>query len=197
MARPRRDPLLIGAALLLLVGYVASRCVGAPDVPPRVAGPSPEATSPAVEPTAPVRSPSTPERGRLVPVLRVVDGDTIHVLRGGRDVTIRLIGIDTPEVDWYGGQAECYGARAGRFLMRLLEGERVRLEFDRDRIDPYDRTLAYVYLEDGRMVNELLVRRGYAEVTIFEPNDRYEPDLRAAESRAREGDAGLWSACPS
>jgi micrococcal nuclease len=192
MARPRRDPLVIGAALLLLVGYVASRCDGAPESPPRAGAPSP---SPAAEPTTPGRSPSATPVGRSARVLRVVDGDTLHVLHKGRDVTIRLIGIDTPEVDWYGGQAECYGATAGRFLMRLLDGERVRLEFDRDRIDPYDRTLAYVYLDDGRMVNELLVRRGYAEVTIYEPNDRYEPDLRAAEAKARQSGAGLWSAC--
>jgi micrococcal nuclease len=126
----------------------------------------------------------------------VVDGDTFHVLRHGRDETIRLIGIDTPEVGWYGGEGECFGARAGVFLRDLLDGERVRLEFDLERSDPYQRTLAYAYLGDGRMVNVLLVRRGFAEVTIFEPNDRYEPQLRAAERAARAKGAGLWSACP-
>jgi endonuclease YncB( thermonuclease family) len=40
------------------------------------------------------------------------------------------------------------------------------------------------------------VRRGFAEVTIFEPNDRYDPQLRAAEEAARAKGAGLWSACP-
>jgi micrococcal nuclease len=130
-------------------------------------------------------------------VLRVVDGDTLHVRRHGRDVTIRLIGVDTPEVDWYGGEAECYGARAGRFTRRLLGGRRVGLEFDRDRLDPYDRTLAYVFLEDGRMVNKLLVRGGYATVTIYPPNDRHEAELRSAEDAAVEAGAGLWSACPS
>ena len=135
--------------------------------------------------------------GAPVPVLRVVDGDTIHVLRRGRDVTIRLIGIDAPEVDWYGGRAECFGAHAGRFVIGLLEGQRVRLEFDEERIDPYGRTLAYVYLDDGRSVNELLVRRGYATVTIHEPNDRYEDRLHAAEARARSSRAGLWDACPA
>lgn len=110
-------------------------------------------------------------------------------------MTIRLIGIDTPEVGWYGGQAECYGAPAGLFVRDLLEGEGVRLEFDLERIDPYGRTLAYAYLPDGRMVNVLLVRRGFAEVTIFEPNDRYEPELLAAERAAQATGAGLWSEC--
>ncbi len=125
----------------------------------------------------------------------MVDGDTFHVLRRGRDVTIRLIGIDAPEVDRYGGQGECFGARAGRFAARLLDGERVRLELDEDRLDPYGRTLAYVYLRDGRMANVVLVDGGYATVTIYPRNDRYEVRLRAAEQAARDAGAGLWSAC--
>lgn len=124
-----------------------------------------------------------------------MDGDTLHVLRRGRDVTVRLIGIDTPEVGWYGGTAECYGAQAGRFAMRLLEGERVTLELDEERLDQYGRLLAYVSLEDGRMVNVLLVRRGFATLTIYPPNDRHEDRLRAAEDAARAEGAGLWSAC--
>lgn len=132
-----------------------------------------------------------------VPVARVVDGDTIHVLRDGRDVTVRLIGIDAPEVGWYGGRPECFGARAGRFLIDLLDGERVRLEDDLDPVDPHGRTLAYAYLGDGRMVNLLLVQEGLATVTIFAPNDRHEARLRAAEDEARDRGAGLWSACAS
>jgi micrococcal nuclease len=127
-------------------------------------------------------------------VIRVTDGDTFHVLRGGREVTIRLIGIDTPEVGWYGGKAECYGAAAGRFLRRRIGGERVRLELGRERLDPYGRTLAYAHHEK-RMLNELLVRGGYARVTIYEPNDRYVDRLRRAQRAAREEGAGLWSAC--
>jgi micrococcal nuclease len=131
-----------------------------------------------------------------VPVISVVDGDTLHVRRNDRDVTIRLIGIDTPEVDWYGGDAECYGARAGRFARGLLYGERVRLELDQERRDQYGRTLAYLYLDDGRMVNVILVRRGFARVTIYPPNDGHEDRLRRAESAAQAEEAGLWSACP-
>jgi micrococcal nuclease len=141
-----------------------------------------EATDAGVRPTRSVR------------VIRVTDGDTFHVLRGARDVTIRLIGIDTPEVGWYGEKAECYGAAAGRFLRRRIDGERVRLEFDQERLDPYERTLAYAHHE-GKMANVLLVRRGYARVTIYEPNDRYEGLLRRAQRAARKEGAGLWSAC--
>jgi micrococcal nuclease len=130
-----------------------------------------------------------------VRVLRVVDGDTFHVLRNGRDVTIRLIGIDTPEVGWYGGDPECFGSRAGVFLRNLLEGDEVVLEFDAERLDPYGRTLAYAYLDDRRMVNLLLVRRGFAAVTTYEPNDRYEAELVHVEDEARSVGRGMWSAC--
>lgn len=132
-----------------------------------------------------------------VPVVRVVDGDTIHIFRDGRDETVRLIGIDAPEVGWYGGVAECFGPRAGRFLIALLDGERVRLEGDLDPVDRYGRLLSYAYLADGRMVNLLMVREGLATVTIFAPNDRHEARLRAAEADARDRGEGLWSACAS
>ena len=170
---PRPAPSLLRSLALLISAAVLPACGSVP-------------------PPAPAEVPNP----RLVRVLRVVDGDTLHVLRGGRDVTIRLIGVDAPEVDWYGGRAECFGARAGRFAIRLLEDRRVRLELDRERLDRYGRTLAYVYLPDGRMVNVVLVRRGLATVTIYPPNDRHEDRLRAAEDAARDRGARLWTACP-
>jgi micrococcal nuclease len=81
--------------------------------------------------------------------------------------------------------------------MTLLDGEHVTLELDAERLDPYGRLLAYVSLEDGRMANVVLVRRGFATVTIYPPNDRYEDRLRAAQDAAREEGAGLWSTCRS
>lgn len=145
----------------------------------------------------PTRGPSGTPAGAedRVPVVRVVDGDTLWVLREGREEKIRLIGVDTPEVDWYGGKAECFGERAGAFARRLLDGARVRLETDREALDRYGRTLAYVWLEDGRMLNLLLVRRGFAVVTIYPPNDRYERELQDAEAGARVAGRGLWGAC--
>ena len=184
--------------LLAVVAAVLLFCRGSGRIPaPGDVNRSPRASAPASgQAKDPDREPDGERPGReFVRVLRVVDGDTFHVLRGGRDLTIRLIGIDTPSVGWYGGDAECYGSAAGLFMRRLLDGERVRVEFDAERIDPYGRTLAYGFLLDGRMLNLLLVRRGFAEVTIYEPNDRHEPELRDAEADARADGLGLWSAC--
>lgn len=170
------------AALALLVSACGEGGSAEP-APSPAASKSPRPPQPSSEPIA---------GGPLVPVVRVVDGDTIWVPPQER---VRLIGIDTPEVDWYGGEAECYGEEAGLFLRRLLEDERVRLEYDEELVDPYGRTLAYVYLEDGRMVNLVLVRQGFAVVTIFEPNDRHRARLHSAEREARSAGRGLWSAC--
>ena len=81
-------------------------------------------------------------------VERVVDGDTIVVRGVGR---VRLIGVDTPETVDPRRPVEFFGREASAFTKRLLEGQRVRLEYDWERADRYGRTLAYVYLRDGML----------------------------------------------
>jgi micrococcal nuclease len=87
-----------------------------------------------------------PNDGAAVPVTKVSDGDTIHVTYQGRDERVRLIGVDTPEVSWYGGKGECFGQEAGLYTRSRLDGRTVRLEFDVDLRDRYDRLLAYVFI---------------------------------------------------
>ena len=90
-------------------------------------------------------------------VVRVVDGDTVRLAGLG---PVRLIGIDTPEV--FGGR-ECFGRQASAFAKRsLAPGAPVRYRVGAERRDRYGRLLAYVYLPDGRLFNELLAERGYA-----------------------------------
>jgi micrococcal nuclease len=132
------------------------------------------------------------EPGTLV--TRVVDGDTAHVELDGRDVTIRFIGIDTPESVAPGQPLECFGPEAAGYTTDRLEGGRVRLEFDVEREDRFGRTLAYVWIGD-ELFNETLLRRGYALVTTFPPNVRYVERFAAAQRDARERDRGLWRAC--
>jgi micrococcal nuclease len=135
-----------------------------------------------------------PENGRAV-VTRVVDGDTVEVAFEGRELDVRLIGIDTPESVKPDSPVECYGPEASAYTEGRLEGETVRLEFDVERLDPFDRTLAYVWLGD-ELFNETLVREGYALVTTFPPNVAYVERFRDAQRLAREQGLGLWSACP-
>jgi hypothetical protein len=76
--------------------------------------------------------------------------------------------------------------------------EDVTLEFDEDRVAPYDRALAYVWVPElgDELFNETLVRQGYAEVDIFAPNDKYEDRLRAADQQAKAQELRIWSANP-
>lgn len=106
---------------------------------------------------------------------------------------MRLILVDAPEV---GDNRECFGDEATRFVEDLLSpGERVRLERDVSETDRFGRLLRYVYLDDGRMLNELLVAEGYASVATFPPDLRHLDRMRAAEREARTAGRGLWSAC--
>lgn len=156
-------------------------------------------------PTARAVAPVLPGTETAI-VARIVDGDTIDLVVGaGRD-TVRLIGIDTPEKR-VNDRARRDAGRTGRDLETILAagraatgyietligpGDAVRLEFDVRRRDKYGRLLAYVYLGDGRMINEVMLRAGFATVYTVPPNVRHVERLRGAERRAREEQRGLW-----
>ena len=121
-------------------------------------------------------------------VTKHTDGDTFWLSGIGK---VRLIGVDTPEV--YGG-VECYGRQASAFVERTLPlGSEVEYRLGVEERDRYGRALAYVYLEDGRMLNLLLVRRGYAQVMTVPPNVDFAGRFRRAARRARAAARGLWA----
>jgi len=127
--------------------------------------------------------PRTPAR-----VTRHTDGDTLWLSGIGR---VRLIGIDTPEVY---GAVECYGRRASAFVKRLLPlGRHVRYRLGVEERDRYGRALAYVWLSDGRSLNLLLVRRGYAQPLTIAPNVEYAALFVRASRRAKRSGVGLWA----
>ena len=128
-------------------------------------------------------------------VVRVVDGDTAEMeLAGGRTEGVRFIGVDTPESVAPGEPVECFGKKASRFTTGLLEGEEVTLRFGAERRDPYDRLLAYVYL-DGNFVNAELVRLGYARTLEIAPNVGFADKLARLQQVAANAGRGLWGAC--
>ena len=134
------------------------------------------------------------DAGKEVSVTRVTDGDTIEVrprVDGTEDV--RLIGIDTPETADSPRGGQPYGERASEFSEEKLGGQRVGLRFDVEKKDQYNRLLAYVYLPDGSMFNETLLREGYAQVATFPPNTRHLERFESAQRTAREAGRGIWS----
>jgi micrococcal nuclease len=122
-------------------------------------------------------------------VVMVHDGDTVTLKMNGKRYRTRLIGMDAPET----GQ-EPWGRRAKEHLRKLIKGSggKVFVETDITRHDKYDRLLAYLWLDDTRMLNEMMVKDGYAVLFTIQPNSRYVDRFRKAQRSAREGKRGIW-----
>ena len=133
-------------------------------------------------------------------VVRVIDGDTLVVddgLSADGEHTIRLMGVNTPETVKPDYPVEAWGPEASAFTHDFVADRQVRLQFDRERVDRYGRLLAYVWVDD-RLLNEELVRAGLAQ---FEPQYRYAEPMkrrfRAAQNEARAAQRGIWSSATS
>jgi micrococcal nuclease len=136
-----------------------------------------------------------------VTVIRVVDGDTIHVRTpDGADETIRFIGVNTPESTT---RHEPYGNESSAFTKsKLPVGLTVWLELDVRERDKYGRLLAYVWMERpssrapaevrDKMFNAALLIEGYAQLMTIPPDVRYVDVFRPMQSEAREASRGLW-----
>lgn len=123
------------------------------------------------------------------PVRYVIDGDTFIIKN---DTYIRLVGINTPEINHeYPQYSDYYAYQARIYLERLIGNRNVRLEYDKERLDKYGRTLCYVYI-DTLFVNAELIRQGYARVMTVPPNTKYKELFIKLEKQARLKNKGLW-----
>ena len=181
--RPRRRRVRLGlpiVVLLLVLAYFLPKLPWQNWLPLR--------------PRTPVTIPSLPTvKSEWRFVKRAVDGDTI-VLDGGERV--RLIGVDIPETKHPTKPVQYFGKEALAFTKRMVEGKWVRLEFDQANAhlgykDRYKRTLAYVFLEDGTLLNAEIIRQGYGHAYTHFPFARME-EFRQYEREAREAERGLW-----
>lgn len=134
--------------------------------------------------------PSTPGLASEVRAQWVPDGDTIHLEDGRR---VRLLGIDAPEMGRDGGRDQYYARESRDYLRRLINGRPLRLESDNQKPDRYGRLLAYVFLPDGRMVNEVLVEHGLAFFYPHTHQDReFQRRMLEAQRRAIFSRKGFW-----
>lgn len=177
MIGKRRAWLLV--AMALLVAAAACTEIGLPSVTSRRA----DTPTPAFERTQ-------------AQVVRVIDGDTIKVSIDGQVYTVRYIGIDTPETVHPDEPVEWMGPEASAANEELVGGRTVYLEKDVSETDQYGRLLRYVYLADGTFVNAELVRMGYAQVSTFPPDVRYQDLFLELQREAREAERGLWGPAP-
>lgn len=124
-------------------------------------------------------------------VINVLDGDTI-VLENNQKV--RLIGIDAPEKYYDGKKDDCFAKEAKEMLKQLIEKQNVDLEIDISQTDKYDRLLRYVYLDEV-LINEFLVRQGFAKASSIPPDTKYRGGFEKAQGLAENQRLGLWSRC--
>ena len=150
--------------------------------------------------------PPRPQRLLTAQVVRVIDGDTVHVrLPNAAIERVRMIGIDAPEQQESGkltrdaagsglpkAVIQALGRRSADFARRHLSGQEVGLGLDVQTRDRYGRLLAYVWLHNGILFNRLIVAEGYAQVLTIPPNVRHADVFLACEREARENRRGLW-----
>lgn len=128
-------------------------------------------------------------------VVAVYDGDTIKVrFADGSERRVRLIGIDTPEIDETREEARLEAQLAKRFAFHYLYQKPVELTYERDLEDKYGRLLAYVWTEVG-LFNEFILKQGFARVFWAFPYELKERFIRA-QQEAREKERGFWQKKP-
>jgi micrococcal nuclease len=140
------------------------------------------------------------KQNTLYKVNYIYDGDTISILYKGRQKTIRLLGIDTPETVDPRKPIQCFGEQASLKTKELLNNRSISLVFNlnREQKDKYNRYLGYVYRDDGLDINKYLIENGYArEYTYGKPYDR-QKEFKKLEKQAKEKSIGLWNIdnCP-
>jgi micrococcal nuclease len=138
----------------------------------------------------PIETTSSP---RTIPahVVRIVDGDTFKVLMNGREETIRLILVDTPETKHPLFGVQPYGPEASAFTKKTLTGKDIQIEPGIDQRDQYGRLLAYIYVGD-KMFNKMLLEKGYARVAVYPPNTKYLNEFKQIEQKAKGSEIGIW-----
>lgn len=128
--------------------------------------------------------------------IRVVDGDTFIANIDGEEEYVRLLLVDTPEMNRdKAGQPQPFAKEASELMTAFFEpDQQIRIEYGAELRDRYDRALAYLYTDEGELFNELLIKEGLARVAyVFPPNDKYADSFYQAEEKARHETLGIWS----
>jgi len=200
--------LLVAAVLVAIVVLALANRGGAPSSGGQIglggatASPSAGRSTPATSTRRPTSAPATAAAsldppGEPATVIRVVDGDTIHARLNGVDEKVRIIGMDSPESVKPNTPVECMAREASAAAKRLLKpGDRILLQPDptQDTRDRYGRLLAHVFLSDGTLFAETMIRQGDAIHYIYDGVPSIHADqLAAAEAAAKASQVGLWS----
>ncbi|UOF91516.1 lamin tail domain-containing protein [Fodinisporobacter ferrooxydans] len=138
-----------------------------------------------------------PSTGSLYPVIKVDNGDTFEVKMGGiwnsSIQTVRLIGIQAPEMKSAGNLGMPYSYQAWNYLNAKLQGQKVYLDFDVKQQDKFGHLLAYAYSQNGTFLNADLLEKGYARVDSMTPDTKHDPLFSSLLKQAQASHEGVWS----
>ncbi len=143
----------------------------------------------------------------LITITKIVDGDTFGVIYNGKNEKVRLIGIDTPEAkknkkaykDSKRSKSDVekivgLGLKSKEFVKSIVKvGDNLKVEFDVKERDQYGRLLVYLYLKNGEMLNNFIIKEGYASPLTYPPNVKYVEMFKNSYIKARENNKGLWA----
>lgn len=121
-----------------------------------------------------------------------VDGDTTKFILNNKEITVRYLAINTPEM---GKNEESYGYEASEYTCnKLKKAKKIELEYDKnsDKKDKYDRHLAWVFY-DGKLLNDELVKNGLAEIKYVYGDYKYLDKLNKSEEYAKKYKKGIYS----
>lgn len=139
----------------------------------------------------------TEESKQLLPatIVKNIDGDTVGINLNGKEETIRMLCVDTPETHHPRLGVQPFGPEAADFTKNTLyPGRKVEVELGiGGGRDKYGRLLAYIYV-DGKMFNEMLLEQGLARVAyVYAPNTKYVDQFYAIQKEAQQKRMGIWS----
>ena len=126
---------------------------------------------------------------------KCVDGDTFKVIINDKEHLVRMLAVDTPELAKNGNRAEYYAEEASDYTCnRLMNAGKIELEYDpnSDKVDKYDRILAWVYV-DGKLLQEELVKNGYAKIAYLYDDYKYVGELKEKQELASAKEIGIWN----
>ncbi|MDQ5957535.1 MAG: micrococcal nuclease [Patescibacteria group bacterium] len=128
-------------------------------------------------------------------VTKVVDGDTVDIVGNGKEERVRLIGINSPESVDPRRPVECFGKEASIYMKGLASSQSVSLETDptQDLYDRNGRLLAYIYLDNGTMLNAKMIQDGYAYEYTYDRPYKYQKEFKNFQIEAKNSFTGLWS----
>lgn len=130
-----------------------------------------------------------------VTLVECVDGDTARFKLNKEEIKVRFIGIDTPESVKANTEVEPYGKEASKYTCnKLKKANEIEIEYEEnsDKQDRYGRTLAYVFVDD-KLLESLILKKGYASVKYTKNNYKYIDELKKAEEYAKEKKLGIYS----